>query len=138
MGFSFYPTASADPEGRLARFVETINQAREALKGPITIAEFAYPAGEMTEGPFRNWNHALAGYPLTPNGQAEIARDLASWGTTAGVSGIRPWAPDLVVPGWSPMALFEMRTQSAVVRSSLGAIAEGARAPDRHSLKGLD
>ena len=90
LGFWFYPTASADPEGRLARFVETIHRTREAFKRPVMIAEFAYPAGEMTEGPFRNWNHALAGYPLTPDGQAEMARDLANWGATAGVSGIRP------------------------------------------------
>ena len=138
LGFSFYPTSSADPGDRLAHFVETIKRTRRAFKRPIMISEFAYPAGEMTEGPFRNWNHALTGYPLTSHGQAEMVRDLASWGVTAGVSGIRPWAPDLAVPGWSPMALFEMREESAVVRPSLGAIADGARNPDPHALEGLD
>ena len=138
LGFSFYPTSSAGPGDRLAQFVETVRRTRGAFERSIMIAEFAYPAGEMTEGPFRNWNHALTGYPLTSDGQADMVRDLASWGVTAGVSGIRPWAPDLVVPGWSPMALFEMRENSAVARSSVAAIADGARNPEPHALEGLD
>ncbi len=137
LGFSFYPTASPDPPDRLAAFVEAINRTWETFERPIMIAEFGYPAGKMTEGPFKNWNHALAAYPLAPDGQAALARDLSSWGATAGLSGIRTWAPELVVPGWSPMTLFQMRDKTAIVRASVGAIAEGSRSPDPRALKGL-
>jgi hypothetical protein len=64
----------------------------------------------------------VPGYPLTPDGQARFVRDLVAWGTHDGVlSGIRPWAPDLALPGWAPMALFIRRESVATARPALDA-----------------
>ena len=85
------------------------------------------PAAEKAaqEGPFTSWNNALENYPLTPDGQAKILRDLASWGAAHGVSGIRPWGPDTAVAGWSSFALFELDGKTAIARPGLSAISEG-------------
>ena len=40
LGYSFYPSASADPPDRLSAFVETIDRTWETFGRPIMIAEF--------------------------------------------------------------------------------------------------
>ena len=97
------------------------------LGRPVFIAEFGYPAEILKVGPFLTWNHALEQYPLTPQGQANLMRDLVVWGSRAGVSGIRPWAPEVTAPHWLPFALFGVKNETAVARPSLDAIAEGLR-----------
>ena len=131
LGFSFYPSSTAEPHDRLGAFKNTIKAVNDEFKRPAFIAEFAYPAAEKaaSEGPFASWNHALEHYSLTPQGQADILRDLASWGVAHGVSGIRPWAPDTPVAAWDSFALFGSDGKLATARPGLSAIAEGARAP---------
>ena len=87
---------------------------------PVFVAEFGYPAATM-RGVF-SWNDAAPGYPLTADGQALFVRDLVAWGTREGVlSGIRPWAPDLAMPGWAPMALFSRQGSLVTARPALDA-----------------
>ncbi|MGH9702915.1 MAG: hypothetical protein ACRD4K_06035, partial [Candidatus Acidiferrales bacterium] len=57
---------------------------------------------------------------------SDIMRELARWGAHHGVSGIRPWAPELTVAAWDSFALFDLKGKTATARSSLDAIAEGA------------
>jgi arabinogalactan endo-1,4-beta-galactosidase len=135
LGFSFFPSSAPFPPGRLQAFKETVELVRKELGRPIFIAEYAYPATPMREGTFKDWNHALEHYSLTPGGQADLLRDLVSWGATAGVSGIRPFGPELVVPGWGPMSFFELKGNTATVRPSARAIAEGLACPNANALK---
>jgi hypothetical protein len=119
-GASYYPTASSAPRDRLAAFKEMAEAVHRELGCPLFVAEFGYPAATMS-GVF-SWNAAVDGYPLTPDGQARFVRDLVAWGARNGVlSGIRPWAPDLVLPGWGPMSLFERRGRVVTARPVLDA-----------------
>ena len=129
LGFSFYPSSTAEPHDRLGAFKNTVIAVTTEFKRPAFLAEFAYPAAEKAaqEGPFASWNHAVEHYALTPQGQADILRDLASWGVAHGISGIRPWAPDTPVAAWDSFALFGSEGKLATARPGLSAIAEGAR-----------
>jgi arabinogalactan endo-1,4-beta-galactosidase len=131
LGFSFYPSSTAEPHDRLGAFKNTITAVNDEFKHSVFIAEFAYPAAEKaaSEGPFASWNHALDHYPLTPQGQADILRDLADWGVAHRVSGIRPWAPDTPVAAWDSFALFGSGGKLATARPALSAISEGVRGP---------
>jgi hypothetical protein len=96
-----------------------------ALDRPIFIAEFGYPAATMS-GMF-TWNDAIAGYPQSNDGQAAFIRDLIAWGTHEKLlSGLRAWAPDLALPGWAPMSLFEHQGKSATPRPALDALRPAA------------
>jgi arabinogalactan endo-1,4-beta-galactosidase len=125
LGFSFYPSGSDSPPDRLAAFKETVAAVHRAFRRPVFIAEFAYPAQPITQGPFTGWNHVLTNYPFTEQGQANLLRDLTAWGRTAGVSGIRPWAPETIVPAWEPFALFSRSGTLASARPALDAIERG-------------
>jgi len=121
-GVSYYPTSSAYPSDRLQAFKEMAIAVKAAIGRPVFVAEFGYPAATM--GGVFSWNDAVPGYPLTADGQARFVRDLVAWGTRDGVlSGIRPWAPDLVMPGWSPMALFNRQGSLVSARPVLDAFA---------------
>jgi arabinogalactan endo-1,4-beta-galactosidase len=125
LGVSYYPTSHASPKDRLQAFKDMAKEAQRELGHPIFIAELGYPAGIM-DGIFR-WNDIVAGYPETPNGQASFLRDLAAWGkSTKVISGIRPWAPDLALPGWAPMALFERDGNVLKPRPALEALHDSA------------
>ena len=127
LGFSFYPSSSERPPQRLQAFQKTMLEVRRQLDRPVFIAEFGYPSGLMREGAFAGWNHALEKYPLTAEGQAAVLKDLAAWGAASGVTGIRPWGPELTVPGWAPMALFALDGKTASPQPGLSAIADGLR-----------
>ena len=104
-GVSYYPTSSSTPKDRLQAFKDMAMAVKAAIGRPVFVAEFGYPAATM--GGVFSWNDAVPGYPLTEDGQARFIRDLVEWGRREGVlSGIRPWAPDLVAPGWAPMSMF--------------------------------
>jgi hypothetical protein len=95
------------------------------LGRPVFVAELGYPSAKMQV--VFIWNDAVKGYPLSPEGQANFIRDLAAWGSGAGVlSGIRPWGPELAAPGWGPMSFFEFEGKIAAARPALNAIMEGA------------
>ena len=127
LGFSFYPSSTDRPPQRLQAFQKTMQEVQRKLGRPVFIAEFGYPAGTMREGAFAGWNHALEHYPLTAEGQAGLLKDVAAWGAAAGVTGMRPWGPELAVPGWGPFALFGLDGKTATAQPGLGAIAEGVR-----------
>jgi arabinogalactan endo-1,4-beta-galactosidase len=116
LGLSYYPSSNAEP---LAAFQRTVTELHEQMQRPVFVAEFAYPTRAMEAGPFKSWNHVLTGYPLTPDGQAALVRDLVAWGRGHGLSGIRPWAADLVLPGWAPMSLFTPRAGVATPNPAL-------------------
>jgi arabinogalactan endo-1,4-beta-galactosidase len=126
LGVSYYPTSSNNPRDRLQAFKDMATAAQRELNRPVFISEFGYPAATM-HGIF-NWNEAVNGYPLTPEGQSNFIRDLAAWGIRTGaLSGIRPWAPDLAAPGWAPMSFFSLDGKTATARPALDAIGEGVR-----------
>lgn len=124
LGFSFYPSSSDHPPNRLQAFERTMETVHAQLGRPFFIAEFGYPSTTPRIGAFSTWDHPVPGYPLTTEGQADLLRDLVSWGLGAGLAGIRPWAPEAVVPGWGPFALFKMEGKTAVAKPALGAIEE--------------
>jgi arabinogalactan endo-1,4-beta-galactosidase len=130
-GVSYYPTSSNSPRDRLQAFKDMAQAVHKGLACPVFIAEFGYPSAKMTGG--FSWNDAVKDHPLTPEGQANFSRDLVAWGAGTGViSGIRPWAPDLVGPGWAPMSLFAHDASSGQrivsARPALDAIAQGLQA----------
>src|SRR5262249_11847720 len=113
LGFSFYPSSSNRPPQRYEAFQKTMLEVRRQLDRPVFIAEFGYPSGEVREGAFSSWNHAVDKYPLTAEGQANLLKNLVAWGAANGVTGIRPWAPELAFPGWEPFALFAIKGKTA-------------------------
>jgi arabinogalactan endo-1,4-beta-galactosidase len=125
LGMSYYPTSSGKPADRLQAFKDTASALHRELGRPVFVTEFGYPAAKMQKEFI--WNDAVTGYSLSPEGQAKFIRDLTAWGVETGVlSGIRPWAPELAIPGWGPMSFFELNGTSARARPSLDAIREGA------------
>ena len=125
LGFSSYLSATGE-SSRVAAFQSTVAAVHTAFKLPVFIAEFAYPAGPMGDaGPYADWVNALPSYPVSDVGQERILQDLASWAPTAGVSGVRPWAPDVIVLGWMGMALFELDGGTVAVGRSLDGLRSG-------------
>ena len=128
-GASFYPTSSNSPSDRMQAIKDTATAVQRELQRPLFIAEYGYPAAEMTI--VFKWNEAAKGYPISPVGQHDFLRDLTAWGAqTRAISGIRPWAPDLAAPGWGPMSFFtHTQGQGRILsaRPALDAIAEGLR-----------
>jgi arabinogalactan endo-1,4-beta-galactosidase len=124
MGVSYYPTSSSVPADRLQAFKDTATAMQRELGKPVFVAEFGYPAKTM--GAIFPWNDAVAGYPVSTDGQAKFIEDLAEWGELTGViSGIRPWAPDLATPGWGPMSFFTLNGKTATARMALSEISAG-------------
>ena len=136
LGFSFYPSSSDAPPGRLQAFEKALKTVHDALRRPMFVAEFGYPSGPVREGEFATWNHALDQYPLSEDGQAALIRHLADWGRSVGLSGIRPWAPEVVAPHWQNFSLFRGNGKTAVAKPSLGAIEEGANSRKGSSPRG--
>ena len=128
LGFSFYPSSSERPPQRLQAFQKTVTTVHRELARPVFIAEFGYPA-EIRQGR-RICELELSRGKVSSHaeGQAGILHDLAAWGVKNGVSGIRPWAPELAVPGWEPFALFSRQGKTITSRAGLGAIAAGIAA----------
>jgi arabinogalactan endo-1,4-beta-galactosidase len=127
LGASYYPTSSSNPTDRLQAFKDMATLLHRKLGRPVFVTEFAYPAAKIEQGPFM-WNDAVRGYPLSADGQARFVHDLVAWGSATGtLSGIRPWAPDLVAPLWAAMSFFDMKAGVVTARPVLDAIADGAR-----------
>ncbi|MGQ0633636.1 MAG: glycosyl hydrolase 53 family protein [Planctomycetaceae bacterium] len=125
LGFSYYPTSDKVPPDRWQAFKNTATAVHRELGRPVFIAEFGYPAGQMT-GVYE-WNSPVEHYPQTIEGQAAFLRDLTTWGAkTRVLSGIRPWAPDLPI-GWGPMSFFSLTAKKGTARPVLDSIAEGLR-----------
>lgn len=130
LGFSFYPSSN-DAADRVAAFKDTVTAVHAKFGRPVFLAEVAYPAAPMTTGAYATWNHPLPSYPVGVEGQAAFLRDLASWGPSAGLSGVRPWAPEVFLPGWGGFALFDASSGPvATARKGLDALRDGVMHPD--------
>lgn len=130
LGFSFYPSANAD-SNKVQNFRATVDAVHQQFKRPVFIAEFAYPAGPNSTGPYATWNNAVPNYPISEDGQAAFLRDMAGWAYASGLAGIRPWAPEVFTPGWEGFALFQAAAGGpAVARKALDSIAQGIANPD--------
>lgn len=125
LGLSYYPTSASEPDRRFDRFKAMAAYAHDALQRPIFLAEYGYPVGPFKFGA-DSWDHPVSPYSISPQGQSDFTRDLVAWGAATGhMAGIRPWAPDLVVPGWGEMSFFDLRGKTATARSGLDAISAG-------------
>ncbi|MGM1020388.1 MAG: glycosyl hydrolase 53 family protein [Bacillota bacterium] len=116
VGISFYPTSMShftDPVNYTKNMItETYNE----LKLPIFVAEYAYPSEAITSGPFADWDTPIPGYEISEKDQARFTIDFIKWGRENGVSGIRPWAPDLsIINHWAPMSLFKMDSDGSTL-----------------------
>lgn len=135
LGLSLYPSAHEDATARMQAFRDTVGRLQDAFDKPVFIAEFAYPAGAVEDGPFSDWDNLVDGYPFTESGQADLARDLGRWAAANDVAGIRPWGADLVIGGWEQFALFEAAGgNEATARAALEALADGLKEPDAEAL----
>ena len=111
LGLSYYPSSSRET---IAAFKSRATSMIARYGTPVFIAEYAYAAGDVDDaGPFGTWDQQVGPYEVTPVGSARFARDLTAWAAANGVSGIRPWAPDLgPAPIWGPLGLFEETGQA--------------------------
>lgn len=127
LGTSYYPTQGktfAGAADTLAWFKQLATEIGRRYRRQVFIAEYGYPSGHMT-GSY-SFNDTVAGFPQSPGGQARFTRELVTWGVRTGrLAGIRPWAPDLVLPGWGPMSFFAQQGRSARARPGLRAVAQG-------------
>jgi arabinogalactan endo-1,4-beta-galactosidase len=106
IGTSYYPSNNVRSMD-FNEFTEMLAAVQDTFERPVMVAEFGYPAEPMVPGTtFGRWTTSIPGYAQSDAGQARLLEDLAGWLLDHGGAGIRPWAPDLVDPGWRPMALF--------------------------------
>jgi len=117
-GLSFYPNNPMGPEDRLGRLFECADAIKDSTGLPVIIAEYAYPAAIVGNGFFAGWKDVTKGYPISPEGQSALLRDLCVLGAEHGINGVRPWAPDLLSPGWAEGSFFELddKTMMATAR----------------------
>lgn len=104
-GISFYPSTPGPWPDQFKKLKEMVGAIVHRLGLRVFIAEYAYPSAPMTEGEFKGWNRKTKGYGHCPSDQSRLLRDIIQWGKENGLSGIRPFAPDLN-GHWEPMALF--------------------------------
>jgi hypothetical protein len=118
------------PEDTFAWLRDTASKVRRRFDRPMFLAEFGFPSGPMP-APF-DWNDVQKGYPITDRGQHDYVRDVAHWGMRTGdISGIRPWAPDYCLGGWSSMSFFRKAGKRATAKPVLSAMQEGLSAARR-------
>ena len=115
-GISYYPSAPAMSFNKKKLLTKTITKINKKCHVPVFIGEFSYPSGKM-EGPFAGWNKKLKGYEKDQQGQANIYKDVLTWGKTHGMAGIRYWAPDY--EGWYAMSMFEFSNKKGTAKTIL-------------------
>lgn len=136
-GFSLYPTSMDAPSSRIDAFLTTVKEMKKQLNLPSFLAEYAYPAKAIADGPYAEWSNNKDGrFELNEAGQAAALRYLTSEGIESGLVGIRPWAPDFIDPSWRELSLFEARASveegiSAVARPAIDSISQGLGTPGR-------
>ena len=134
LGFSWYPTSNA-AAGRVESFKAAVAGVRTRFGKPVFIAELAYAAGPM-EGTYATWVNPLPSYPISADGQAAFLRDLASFSVASGISGIRYWAPEVIIPGWAGFSIFVATSATtATARPSIDSIIKGITTPNEAALK---
>ena len=116
-GISYYPSAPAMSTNKKAMLTKTVTRINKKCGVPVFIGEFSYPSQEMV-GPFAGWNKQLKGYPKDQQGQADIYKDVITWGREHGLIGIRYWAPDYEGE-WYPMSMFEFSDKVGTAKTIL-------------------
>jgi hypothetical protein len=116
-GISYYPSAPAMSTNKKKMLTKTVTRINKKCGVPVFIGEFSYPSQEMV-GPFAGWNKQLKGYPKDQQGQADIYKDVITWGKEHGVIGIRYWAPDYEGE-WYPMSMFEFSGKVGTAKTIL-------------------
>lgn len=116
-GISFYPTSMSYLPNPVQTVKEMITSVNKEMNVPVFIAEYAYPSEEITSGPFQDWDAPILGYEVTEQGQSQFTADFIKWSMKNGVSGIRPWAPDLAVDHWGPMSLFTVNEENKIAEA---------------------
>lgn len=104
-GISFYPSTPGPWHDQMKKLKEIVASIYARLGLMVFIAEYAYPSKPMTEGEFKSWNRKTKGYNHSEEDQSRLLQDIIAWGKDNGLSGIRPFAPDLN-GHWEPMSLF--------------------------------
>ena len=109
-GFSYYPSMDIEADLKFARFKESVAQVKGQLGLNSFIAEFAYPSRAATgNGSFSKWTHEVTGYAISMDGQKRFIEDLVNGRISNHIIGIRPWAPDLLFPGWDFLSYFQAK-----------------------------
>ena len=115
-GISFYPSAPSLYVNSMTLFKKTVMAINSKCGKQVFVAEFSYPSGEMS-GTFAGWSKETKGYRNTEEGQADIYRDVVSWGLSHGVIGIRYWAADY--EDWGTMGLFSFENKHGIPKESM-------------------
>ena len=116
-GISYYPSAPAMSFNKKKMLTKTVTRINKKCGINVFIGEFSYPSQEMV-GPFAGWNKQLRGYHKDQQGQADIYRDVISWGKDHGLIGIRYWAPDYEGE-WYPMSMFTFENKVGTAKTIL-------------------
>ncbi|MBS0262936.1 MAG: glycosyl hydrolase 53 family protein [Planctomycetes bacterium] len=109
-GLSYFPTSAKEPAQRPFRFLQTqVARIRDALHKPVLLCEIAYPATADFGGQFADWKHAVEGYPLTEDGQAQWLVDVfTAIRKDKNFAGAFYWSPEWYDGGlWDAFALFD-------------------------------
>jgi len=130
VGLSFYPSSGITSLSDVLIEPERLNATRShellgatvtrltyEINKPIIVSEYGYPSSSAIVGPFSWWNHTVAGYPLTPQGQKDWLRAFLNWTYTASeISGVFYYSPLFYGPRgvelWQPFALFDSSGES--------------------------
>lgn len=113
-GISFYPTSMTYNQDPVGTVKEMITALHLQVGVPVFIAEYAYPSASIDSGTYQDWDTPLTGYAISESDQARFTDDFLAWGRKNGVSGIRPWAPDLIEGEWRSMSLFNADASSKI------------------------
>lgn len=117
-GISIYPTNEAAnySDDYMGDMKEVIKAVVEECDLPMFIAEYSYPTKEMT-GQLDTWDVPVPGYDLSIADQARFTADFVDWCKDNGVSGIRPWGPD-VLGDWEPMSFFTYDPETKIAEAN--------------------
>jgi len=117
-GISYYPNATGVILDKIAQIKQIVLACNKELGVNVMLAEYGY-ANEsgLASGTFASWSNEVHGYKLTDEDGAKFLFELITWGKNNGMSGIRPWAPEL---DWAnPWFDFNKETKTATAKSAL-------------------
>jgi arabinogalactan endo-1,4-beta-galactosidase len=122
---SFYPVGMGGKAFDLLK--RSVEDIYALTNRPVIISEWAYPDSYVPTD--RHWgatwgNHPVDGYPQTPQGQADLVRDLLAWGRRSpALAGVFYWSPMLNTDeglwGWVWFSLFDLEGKAKPAVDSL-------------------
>lgn len=121
IGLSYYPSAPMSDERTMAVFFRNSESLSREFDCPVIVCEYAYPATERIVGQFADWNRAVPGYALTPEGQRRwIESFLSESRNHAHVAGAFYWSPEWYGDDlWQAFALFDAEGNARPALESL-------------------